>query len=82
MGFFDSPKIFKTHEQIKTALFKLASLDQRQREVVYNALAKELDDGGVSVEELKKVVRELRLKGEISEIDKENLLKLINPSAN
>lgn len=78
MGLFDSPKIFTTREQIKTALFKLASLDQHQREVVYNALAKELDDSGVSVEELKKVVKELRLKGEISEIDKANLLKLIN----
>lgn len=78
MGLFDSPKIFKTHEQIRKALFQLASLDQRQKEIVYNALVKELDDDGVSVEELKKVVRELRASGLISEIDKKNLLELVN----
>jgi Mg2+/Co2+ transporter CorB len=40
-------------------------------------LIKELDDGGVTAEEIKKVVRQLREKGEISEIDRDNLLSLI-----
>jgi len=40
-------------------------------------LIKELDDGGVSEEEIKRVVKELRAKGEISEVDKESLLKSI-----
>jgi hypothetical protein len=77
MGFFTSKKIFTTPQQIKDALFKIKSIDYRQQPNVYSALIKELDDGGVSVEELKKVIRELRQNGEISEIDKTNLLKLI-----
>jgi len=77
MGFFDSPKIFKTHEQIRKALFLITSLDQKQKEIVYEALAGELDDNGVSAEEIKRGVRELRAKGLISEIDKASLLKLI-----
>ncbi len=76
MGLFDSKKVFKTSQQIKDALFQVESLDYRQRPAVYEALIKELDDGGVSTEEIKRVVRELREKGEISEIDKDNLLKL------
>jgi len=77
MGLFGSKKILKTHQQIKDALFQVKSLDYRERPAVYEALIKELDDGGVSQEELKKVVRELRNNGEISEIDKNSLLELI-----
>lgn len=77
MGFWDSKKIFKTRQQIKDALFQLKSLDYRQRPVVYEALIKELDDSGVSTEEIKRVVRELRKKGEISAIDEQSLLGLI-----
>lgn len=77
MVLFSSKKVFKTSQRIKDALFQIQSLDYRQRPVVYEALIKELDDGGVSQEEIKRVVRELRNKGEISEIDKNNLLKLI-----
>ncbi len=77
MGFFTSPKKFTTKQQIKDALFGVQSLDYRQRPVVYEALIKELDDGGATVEEIKKVVNELRRNGEISEIDKKNLLELI-----
>ena len=78
MGFFTSKKVFKTSQQIKDALFQIKSLDYRERPTVYEALVKELDDGGVSAEEIKRVVRELRADGEISEIDKESLLKLID----
>jgi CRP-like cAMP-binding protein len=70
-------KIFTTHQQIKDALYRIDTLDQRQREAVFEALAKELDDGGVTREELIRVVGELRNKGLISEIDKENIIKLI-----
>ena len=76
MGLFSSKKVFKTSQQIRDALFQLKSLDYRERPTVYNTLIKELDDGGVSKEEIIRVVRELREKGEISEIDKKNLLEL------
>lgn len=77
MPFFSSKKIFKTKQQIKDALFQLQSLDYRQKPTVFEELVKELDDGGVSAEEIKKVVRELKESGEISEIDKNHLLSLI-----
>ncbi|MDD2806944.1 MAG: hypothetical protein PHW95_00260 [Patescibacteria group bacterium] len=77
MGLFDSPKIFNTSEQIHQALFRIKSLDDLERAKVMSALVKELDDGGVTTEELKKVVHDLRLTGKISEIDKKNLLNLI-----
>lgn len=77
MGLFSSKKVFNTRQQIKDALFQIKSLDYREKPNVYDALVKELDDGGVSKEEIRRVVRELREKGEISEIDKKNLLALI-----
>jgi len=77
MGLFSSKKVFKTSQQIRDVLFQLKSLDYRQQPTVYNALIKELDDGGVSKEEIIRVIGELREKGEISEIDKNNLLELI-----
>ena len=77
MSLFSSKKVFTTRQQIKDALFQIKSLDYRERPNVYMALIKELDDGGVSKEEIGRVVRELREKGEISKIDKDNLLTLI-----
>ncbi|NUM25031.1 MAG: hypothetical protein HUU49_00210 [Candidatus Buchananbacteria bacterium] len=77
MGWFSSKKIFNTTQQIKDALYQIQSLDYKERPQVLAALVKELDDGGVSQEEIIKVVRELRAAGEISEIDKKNLLSLI-----
>jgi hypothetical protein len=77
MALFSSKKVFKTSQQIRDALFQIKSLDYRERPTVYSALIKELDDGGVSKEEIKRIVRELRKEREISEIDKKNLLKLI-----
>ena len=78
MGWFSSKKIFNTSGQIKDALFRLQSLDSHQRQSVFSALSKELDDNGVSAEEIKRVAAELRAKNEISEIDKNELLKLIS----
>ncbi len=78
MGLFSSKKIFTSSQQIKDALFRIKSLDYRQKPSVYEALIRELDDGGVTKEEIIRVVRELREKGEISEIDRKNLLELIN----
>jgi len=78
MGLFgSSKKVFKTRQQIKDALYKVKTLDYRQKPNVYEALVKELDDGGVSPEEIRRVVSELRLSGEISEVDKSNLLSLM-----
>lgn len=77
MGLFSSKKVFKTSQQIKDALYQIKTLDYRERPTVYSALVKELDDGGVSKEEIKRIVRELREDKQISEIDKKNLLKLI-----
>ena len=76
MGFFDSLKIFQTRQQIEEALYRVKSLDAHQREVVLAAFGKELDDNGVSVEEIKRVVRELHLKKVISDIDTKELLSL------
>ncbi len=78
MSLFSSNKIFSTSQQIKDALYQIKSLDYRQRPNVFEALVKELDDGGVTKEEIIRVVRELRAKGEISETDKQNLLDLVN----
>ena len=77
MGLFSSKKVLNSSQQIKDALFQIKSLDYRQRPVVYEALIKELDDGGVSSMEIKKVIIELKKNGEISEIDEKNLRQLI-----
>ena len=77
MGLFNSKKVFNTKQQIKDALFQVKTLDYRQKPAIYEAILKELDDGGVSPQELKDVITELHKKSEISEIDQENLLKLI-----
>ncbi|MFA6254917.1 MAG: hypothetical protein WC675_02660 [Patescibacteria group bacterium] len=77
MALFSAKKVFKNRQQIKDALYQIKSLDYREQPNVYGALVKELIDGGVSAEEIKKVVGELREKGEISEFDEENLLMLI-----
>jgi len=76
MGFFDTPKIFTTHQQIKAALYKINTLDYNQRGIVYEALMEKIGDGGVSAQEIKDVIRRLRREGKISEMDKQNLLKL------
>ncbi len=76
--FGSSKKIFKSKQEIKDALYRVKTLDYRERPNVYEALVKELGDGGVTSHELRRVIGELKAKGEISEIDKKNLLGLIN----
>jgi len=78
MGFFSSKKIFKSSDQIRKRLYKIKTLDYKERPKVYKALIRELDDGGVSSTELKLVVRELRLDNDISEIDKRKLLDILH----
>lgn len=77
MGFFTSKKVFTTSQQIKEALFKIVSLDLQERSKVLDQLNKELDGGGVTKEEIKEAVRQLRLQKQISEIDQKNLLDLL-----
>ena len=72
----DSKKNFTTSQQLKAALFRASSLDQSQRAAVFEALRPELDENGITAEELKRVLRELRLDGKISDIDRRNLLQL------
>ena len=79
MGLFSSSKkVFKTRQEVKDALFQIRSLDYREKPRVLEVLIKELDDGGVSPEEIRRVVSEMRQRGEISEVDKKNLLQLIH----
>ena len=70
--------IFNTSEEIKKTLYHLSTLDAHQRDVVFKALVKQMDDGGVTQEELKKVIHQLRLSGEISEIDAHQLRELLS----
>lgn len=78
MGFFTSKKIFGSAQEIRKRLYEIKSLDFKERPVVYQALIKQLDDNGVSAEELKLVVRHLHQDHEISDIDRKNLLALLN----
>ena len=77
MGFFSSKKIFGSSLDIKQRLYKIRTLDYKERPRVYEALIKELDDGGVTEEEFKLVIRHLREDNDISEIDRKNLLALL-----
>lgn len=69
--------IFSTHEKVHQALYQITSLSQEQKEVVYEALAEKIGNGGVTSEEFKQVIKNLREKYKISEIDKANLLALM-----
>ena len=80
MGLFtsDTPKVFKNKDDIKKALMELQSLDYKQRPVVLGSLIGELDNGGVTRQEFKEVVHELRKNQIISETDKDSLLHLLS----
>lgn len=78
MGFFTSKKIFSSQKQIKQALFQVRSLDYKEREAVFEALKAELDGGGVTSYEFKEALRKLRQDKEISDIDRKNLLELLD----
>lgn len=79
MGLFssDTPKVFKNKDEIKKALEHIRSLDYRQKPVVMGALIRELDHGGVTRQEIKDVVRELKKNHVISETDEDELLELL-----
>lgn len=75
MGLFiPTPKVFKNKEEIRTALLEIESLDYKERPEVLEALIAELDDGGVTAQELKAVVLRLRKEFKISETDAKNIL--------
>lgn len=78
MPIFESKKVFKDRQHLRSALYHLGTLDQKQLDIVYQALSKELDDNGISAQELIEVARDLRNKNLISEVDKEKILSLIN----
>lgn len=77
MGFFTSKKIFTSSQQIRKRLYEIKTLDYKERPKVYKALISQLDGGGVSAEELKLVIRQLRADYDISEIDRKKLLELL-----
>ncbi|RJR32018.1 hypothetical protein C4569_00665 [Candidatus Parcubacteria bacterium] len=77
MGFFSSPKKFSSRNDIKEALYNVHSLSFEERQKVFDALEQELDGGGVTSEEFKKTIKRLRFEHKISEIDRDNLLKLL-----
>ena len=79
MGLFTSsaPKVFKTSEEIKKALFRINTLDYKERPEVFKALREELDHGGVSPQEFKDIISELRREHKISEVDAKNLKSLL-----
>ncbi len=69
--------VFTTREEIRREILKIRSIDYTERDDVLEKFYKELDNGGVTREEIRRIVRELREDQEISEIDKKNLLKLL-----
>jgi len=86
MGLFfstkPSKKVFKTHKDIKKALYKIKSLTSSERKIIYKEIAQELDNGGVSAYEGKKKLNHIFYtmyqEGRISKTDYENLKKLWN----
>lgn len=78
MGWFRSSTVFKTSKQLRQALFRINTLDYQQREHIYELLLRQLDDGGITSQELKETIRRLREQREISDIDRDNLLKLLD----
>lgn len=78
MGLFtsDTPKIFKNKEEIKKSILEIHSLDYKQRPIVMGALIAELDNGGVTRQELVKIIHELRKENVISDTDRDSLLHL------
>ncbi|MFA5358803.1 MAG: hypothetical protein WC310_03215 [Patescibacteria group bacterium] len=80
--FGSSRKIFHTKDEIKKSLFRLNTLTQDQREIIFNIVAGELDDNGVTEFEWKKrlspIFYQLVKEGKISQIDYEKLKNLGN----
>lgn len=73
----NSHKVFTTKKQIHQELFKLKTLNQNQRQEIFDLIEPELDEGGVTSREglshLNHKFYELYQRGEISKIDYEYL---------
>lgn len=80
MGWFgsDSPMVFKNKDDIRRALVGMSSLQPAQRQQVFGALAKELDNGGVTKLELKDIVSDLLRTQAISPTDAAALRGLLD----
>lgn len=76
MGLF-SKKSKLTREEINQALLSVNTLDKGERDALRKRFLEERDFGGVSCEEWRDVIRELRRDNVISEIDYRNLKKLV-----
>jgi len=75
------PYIFTSGEQIKNALYHIDTLDQKQREVVFQVFYKYMNDGVITEGEFDLALRELSLnrsKYGLSEYDIENIKRLKN----
>ncbi|PIS05422.1 MAG: hypothetical protein COT81_01425 [Candidatus Buchananbacteria bacterium CG10_big_fil_rev_8_21_14_0_10_42_9] len=70
-------KVFTGKMSIKRALWKMSSLDYKQRKIVYDALVEKLGGGGVTRLELLDVARKLHMAHKISDIDRRALEHLI-----
>lgn len=70
--------VFKGKDEIRRALAEIGSLQPKQRQLVFGALAKELDNGGVTELELKDIVSDLRRTNVLSETDAAALRNLLD----
>lgn len=70
-------KVFRNKEEIIQALRDISSIDYRERAKVLEKMKEELDHGGVSRQEFRDVVRDLKSEYHISDVDVKNLLDLI-----
>ncbi len=77
---FSDDKLKLTRQDIVDLVWTIDSLDQRQKDLIKVELEKELDDGGVSEFEYKRVVRRLaekRIELGLSDVDVRNLKRIL-----
>ncbi|MDO8581548.1 MAG: hypothetical protein Q7S16_01620 [bacterium] len=79
MGYLSwlSSKKLLTHTEIKQKLFHVATLTQKEREAVTEALKPYEGGGGVSSYELKRALDRLRGVYAISEMDRQNIIHIL-----
>lgn len=75
MGLFSSSSKHLSRQEVEKILKNISSLDYKEREELMGAFAM-VDSGGISKEEFKKVIYELKNSYKISEIDYNNLKKV------
>ncbi len=66
-------------EQLRKKLLEIPSLNSSERTLIFNELKKYSGGGGISYTELYNIIRDLRKKYEISEIDEKYLKQLLIP---